>query len=98
MIEWLKTHWFILTALASGGVAWGQSVTKIDDLQHRLNRAEVTISQQAALDERTKIMQQDMKEQRAILIELLATQRAWAEKNRVVVPQAPVATPKAQQK
>lgn len=98
MIEWLKHHWFILSAIMTGGVAWGQSVTKIDDLQTRLNKAETVINQQAALDERTKIMQQDMKEQRAILIELLATQRAWAEKNRVIVPQAPVATPKVEKK
>lgn len=98
MIEWLKQHWFLITALASGGVAWGQSVAKIDDLQNRLSKAETVITQQAVLDERTKIMQQDMKEQKAILIELLTTQRAWAEKNRVVVPQAPIVTPKAQQK
>lgn len=98
IIDWLKTHWFVLSALVTGGVAWGQNVTKVAELESKVSRAEVIITNQARIDERTLILQQDMKEQKAILIELLTTQRAWAEKNRVVVPQAPVATPKVQQK
>lgn len=95
IVDWLKQHWFIFTALVTGGVAWGQTVTKVSELESKLNKAEVVIANQARIDERTLIMQQDMKDQRQILLELLATQRAWARKNNVIVETpAPVATPR----
>jgi len=82
----------------SGGVAWGQQANQVSELKDRLNKAETVIQQQQRIDERTVILQQGMKEQRQILIELLATQRAWAERNRIVVPQAPIDTPKVESK
>lgn len=95
IVDWLKQHWFIFTALVTGGVAWGQTVTKVAELESKLTKAEVVIANQARIDERTLILQQDMKEQRQILLEMLATQRAWARKNNVVVENAaPVATPR----
>ena len=94
MIDWLKTHWFLLSAVLSCGMAWGQQANQVNQLQDRLNKAEITISQQQRIDERTIIMQKDMEEQRKILIELLMTQRAIAEKNRIVVPQTPTNTDK----
>ena len=94
MIEWLKQHWFLFAALVAAGTAWGQSVNKISNLEQRLAQNEQIIQNAARLDERTIIMQQQMKEQQQILIEILATQRVWAERNRIVVPQAPVETSK----
>ena len=97
IVNWLKTHWFIFTALVTGGVAWGQTVTKVTELESKLAKTEAIAVNQSRLDERTQMMQQDMKEQRQILIELLATQRAWAQKNNVVVEQqAPVQTPRTE--
>lgn len=84
MIEWLKQHWFLFGALALGGVAWGQNVTKVNDLQTRLDRAETIVQQQNRIDERTTILQTEMREQRAILMEILVTQRAIANERRVV--------------
>lgn len=96
IVDWLKQHWFIFTALVAGGAAWGQTVTKVAELENKLTKAEVVIANQARIDERTLIMQQDMKEQRQILLEMLATQRAWARKNNVIVENAsPIVTPKA---
>lgn len=96
IVDWLKQHWFIFTALVTGGVAWGQTVTKVAELESKLTKAETVIAHQGRIDERTVIMQQEMKEQRQILIELLATQRAWARKNNVIVETpAPVVTPRA---
>lgn len=85
IVDWLKQHWFIFTALVTGGVAWGQTVTKVAELETKLTKAETVISNQNRIDERTLIMQQDMKEQRQILLELLATQRALARKSNVMV-------------
>ena len=97
MVDWLKQHWFIFTALATGGVAWGQTVTKVAELETKLNKAEVVIANQSRIDERTIIMQQDMKEQRQILLELLATQRAIARKSNVSLDPVPAPAPRATQ-
>lgn len=95
MIEWLKQHWFLFVALVTVGTAWGQNTAKISELENKLSKAETIIANQSRIDERTVILQQDMKEQRQILLELLATQRAWAQKNNIIVEQpAPVSTPR----
>jgi hypothetical protein len=86
MIIWLKNHWFIFTALIAAGTAWGQSVNKISNLEQRIAISEQIIQNQGRLDERTQILQKQMEEQNKVLIEILTTQRIWAERNRIVVP------------
>ena len=86
IVEWLKNHWFILTALLAAGTAWGQSVNKISNLEQRIAISEQIVQNQGRLDERTQILQKQMEEQNKVLIEILTTQRIWAERNRIVVP------------
>ena len=86
IVEWLKNHWFILTALVAAGTAWGQSVNKISNLEQRIAISEQIVQNQGRLDERTQILQKQMEEQNKVLIEILTTQRIWAERNRIVVP------------
>jgi hypothetical protein len=96
MVDWLKTHWFLFTALVTCGVAWGQTVSQVAELEKKVAKNEAIVADQSRLDERTKMMQESMKEQNKILMEILATQRAWAQKNNVVVENpAPVQTPRA---
>jgi hypothetical protein len=85
-VEWLKTHWFILVALLAAGTAWGQSINKISNLEQRLAQSEMIIQNQGRLDERTLMMQKQIEEQNKVLIEILTTQRIWAERNRIVIP------------
>lgn len=84
VVNWLKAHWFILSALATAGVAWGQNTTKVNELQTRLDKAEAIVSQQNRIDERTVIMQQELKDQRAILLEMLTNQRMLVEKTNAI--------------
>lgn len=96
IVNWLKTHWFIFTALVAGGVAWGQTVTKVAELESKVAKNEAVSADQSRLDERTKMMQESINEQRKMLNEILITQRAWAQKNNIVIENpAPVQTPKA---
>lgn len=96
IVSWLKTHWFIFTALVTCGVAWGQTVTKVAELENKLAKTEAIAANQSRLDERTQMMQESMKEQNKMLLEILTTQRAWAQKNNVVVENpSPVQTPRA---
>jgi len=107
IVEWLKQYWFIFSALVAGGVAWGQTTMQVAELKDKVSRGESRIETTAEfksrIDERTIIMQREQKEmqdeqkeQRQILMEILATQRAWAQRNNVVVKQqAPVKTTEA---
>ena len=96
MIEWLKTHWFLLSALVAAGTAWGQSLNKIDNLQTRVAQAEAVIQNQQRIDERTLIMQQELKEHRQILMEIAATQRAIAAQQKVRLPENPLSAQQEQ--
>jgi len=97
IVDWLKQHWFIFTALVAGGVAWGQTVTKVAELESKVSKAEVVIAQQARIDERTTMMQQELKDQRQMLVELITTQRAMARKNNIVVENPAPAVPRQPQ-
>ena len=86
IVDWLKQHWFIFTALVAGGVAWGQTVNKVSELERRIE--EKTIKEQkvdsiaegqSRLDERTQMMQQEQREQRQLLLEILNSQRSIAK-------------------
>lgn len=87
VIDWLKQYWFIFSALIAGGVAWGQTTMQVTELKEKVAKTEATVRDQSRIDERTLIMQQEMKEQKQILIELLTTQRALAQKNKIVIPE-----------
>ena len=63
MIDWLKTHWFLLTALVAVGTAWGQQQQKIITLedsvksQVEINKRVIELQEQnARVEERTKII------------------------------------------
>lgn len=43
-VEWLRVHWFLLTALLGVGIAWGQQHEKIT----RLEQAPVELKEQNA--------------------------------------------------
>ena len=97
LVEWLKNHWFLLSSLLAVGTAWGQSVNKIGNLETRLAQTEAIVQNQTRLDERTIIMQQELKEHRQILMEIATTQRAIAQQQRVALPENPLSIPQAQQ-
>lgn len=77
MIQWLKTHWFLLTALIAIGSAWGQQQIKVESLEEAVKQNVATQQeikdlkeQQARVDERTKaILEGQARQER--LIELL---------------------------
>jgi hypothetical protein len=96
IVNWLKNHWFIFTALVAGGVAWGQTITQVAELEKKVAKNEAIAANQSRLDERTQMMQESMKEQNKMLTEILITQRAWAQKNNIVIENpAPLQTPRA---
>lgn len=77
-VAWLKAHWFLLVAIACGGVAWGSQenkVAKLEDAVKRQIEIDARVREQgeksAAIDERTKMMQRMMEEQQKLLIEVL---------------------------
>lgn len=87
VVDWLKTHWFILAAILAGGVAWGQNTAKVVELESRLSKAESIVEQQIRIEERTQSMQdtmkeqrQEMKEQKELLLQILIQQKAIANK------------------
>ena len=87
MITWLKNHWFLLTALLSAGVAWGQAVNSISTLEKKVTAAEQKqekmdkISEgQSRLDERTLLIMKQQDEQRELLLELLRSQKTIIKK------------------
>ena len=78
MIEWLKTHWFLLAALVAMGAAWGENKVKVLSLEQAVQqqtqiagKVEEQGKAAAAIDERTKLMLEAQKEQQRILIQIL---------------------------
>lgn len=82
MLDWLKNHWFLLTALVAVGTAWGQTTTKVAELEKKLDekiRKEQMIDEVSKLterlDERTVNIQKDVLEQKQLLNLILLNQQ-----------------------
>ena len=78
MIEWLKAHWFLLAALAAMGTAWGENKIKVISLEQAMvqqqaigEKVHKQGEQQAAIDERTKLMLEQQQQQQRILMQIL---------------------------
>ena len=85
MIDNLKQYWFLIVALVSMSVAWGESYNKINNLEDAVKSNAQTQSEvsdmkakAAAVDERTKNMQetqnaiqQTQKQQQRLLEQIL---------------------------
>lgn len=56
-IRWLKDHWFILTALATAGVAWGQQHEKVNRIDN--TQREMLIQNQKIHEVRESVIRQD---------------------------------------
>jgi hypothetical protein len=83
VINWLKTYWFLLSALVIVGIAWGQTTKTVSELQKKVDasatqqdKISAIQTTQSRLDERTLIMQQDQKEQKDLLMQLVMGQKA----------------------
>lgn len=103
MLDWLKQHWFIFSALVVGGVAWGQTTAKMTELERKVaesaskeQRVEKIAEAQGRLDERTVMMLQEQREQRAILLEILNGQRAIMTQRLAVIRPDPAAASQQQ--
>lgn len=77
-MDWLKSNWFLLAAILSAGIAWGSQEIKVQTLEDAVkSQAQISekVDQQAeksaAIDERTKMMQQMLQEQQALIIKIL---------------------------
>jgi len=96
VITWLKTYWFLLSALVVVGIAWGQTTKTVSELQkkvdasatqqEKINSIQTT---QSRLDERTLIMQQDQKEQKELLMQLVMGQKAIIKQANITPPPNP---------
>lgn len=82
VLDWLKNHWFLLTALVAVGTAWGQTTTKVAELEKKLDertKKEQKIDDVAGLtgrlDERTINIQKDVLEQKQLLNLILLNQQ-----------------------
>lgn len=78
MLEWLKNHWFLFTALVFIGTAWGQQQVKVSNLedavkkQVEINQKLDKIKEDAAKDrEKTIIEISEIKQQNARIEERL---------------------------
>lgn len=65
MLDWLKANWFLFVALIVVGSSWGQTTAKIKTLEDAIKDQRSTAvqiqqlqTQNATIDERTKIMMQ----------------------------------------
>lgn len=81
ILDWLKHHWFLLTALVAIGTAWGQTTAKVTELEKRLDeksKKEQKIDELAEktsrLDERTINIQKEIQDQKTILTQILQNQ------------------------
>lgn len=81
VLDWLKNHWFLLTALVAVGTAWGQTTTKVAELEKKLDertkkeqKIDDVVERAGRLDERTVNIQKDVQEQRALLIQIIQNQ------------------------
>lgn len=81
ILDWLKHHWFLLTALIAIGTAWGQTTTKVAELEKRLDektkkeqKIDDLADKTSRLDERTIIIQKEIQDQKAILNQILQNQ------------------------
>lgn len=77
-MDWLKTNWVILAALATAASAWGTQQAKINSLEDVVTQqAPVNTKlqeQTARVDERTQAMQNDINEQHKLLLMILDAQ------------------------
>lgn len=88
MLEWLKQHWFLLVAILSAGIAWGQTQSKIITLEDAVKENAVTQQkvqtiekQSERIDERTKAMMESQARQER-LIEMMLQEQRKATKGR----------------
>ena len=82
VLDWLKNHWFILAALVAVGTAWGQTTTKVAELEKKLDektKKEQKIDEVSRLterlDERSINIQKDVLEQKQLLNLILLNQQ-----------------------
>lgn len=80
--NWLKQYWFIFGALLTVGITWGQTTSKINTLEEKINnnvaqqtKIEKMATSQSRLDERTLIMQQEQRDQKELLMKILEGQQ-----------------------
>lgn len=82
MIEWLKQHWFLLAAILTAGIAWGQTQSKIVTLEDAVKentitqqKVQVIEKQSERIDERTKAMLESQARQERLIEMMLQEQR-----------------------
>lgn len=82
MLEWLKQHWFLLVAILSAGIAWGQTQSKINTMEEAIKENTVTQQkvqtiekQSERIDERTKAMLESQARQERLIEMMLQEQR-----------------------
>lgn len=82
MLEWLKQHWFLLVAILSAGIAWGQTQSKINTMEEAIKENTVTQQkvqtiekQSERIDERTKAMMEGQARQERLIEMMLQEQR-----------------------
>lgn len=78
MVEWLRSQWFLLTALVAMGTAWGAQAMKVESLaeavkqqiviQGHVNRLR---EESSRVDERTKAMQEQQRQQYELMQQIL---------------------------
>lgn len=82
MLEWLKQHWFLIVAILSAGIAWGQTQSKINTMEEAIKENTVTQQkvqtiekQSERIDERTKAMLESQARQERLIEMMLQEQR-----------------------
>lgn len=88
VIEWLKQHWFLLCAILTAGIAWGQTQSKIITLEDAVKENAVTQQkvqtiekQSERIDERTKAMMESQARQERLIEMMLQEQRRATRSN-----------------
>jgi len=81
LLDWLKNHWFLLTALVAVGTAWGQTTAKVAELEKKLDerakkeqKIDDVAEKTGRLDERTINIQKDMQDQKTLLMQIIQNQ------------------------
>lgn len=86
-MNWLRTNWTILAALAAMSAAWGQQQVKVQNLEQAViqqteNAREQKVIREQVIrqDEQLKAIKESQKTQEQLLRELLQSQRSIERK------------------
>lgn len=86
-MEWIKSNWVLITALASMSAAWGQQYQRVETLEQAVvqqaaaaKKVDDLREQTIRQDEKLKAIEKSQQTQEQLLRDILESQRAISRK------------------